>query len=168
MSRILVAGIGNVFLGDDGFGVEVVARLSQRPLPPGVEVADYGIRGFDLAYALMGDYDAAILVDAISRGHRPGTVILFEPDPGDAGRPGAPGPVEAHGMDPGEVLRLVRQLGGTPPRLLLVGCEPATFGPEDEGRMGLSPPVEAAVDEAVRMVESVLGQLVNGGAVTHA
>lgn len=156
MNKLLVAGIGNVFLGDDGFGVEVVRRLSARPLPEDVEVADYGIRGFDLAYALMDEYRAAVLVDALPHGCEPGSLALMEPDFDSLD---APGVIEGHGMNPVEVLRLVKQLGGRPPRLFLVGCEPETFGPEEEGMMGLSAPVEAAVDEAVSMVESLVRQL---------
>ncbi len=162
MKGVLVAGIGNVFLGDDGFGVEVVSRLANRPLPAGVEVADYGLRGYDLACALLEDYRAAVLVDAVQRGHAPGTLAVIEPDVDDPDGSGAPGLVDGHGLNPVEVLRLVRQLGGRPPPLFLVGCEPATFGPEEEGLMGLSPPVEAAVDEAVRMVESLARRLASG------
>ncbi len=156
MSRVLVAGIGNVFLGDDGFGVEVVHRLRGRDMPGEVEVADYGIRGFDLAYALMEPYDTAILVDTLPQGGEPGTLAVIEPE---FEALDALGQVQGHSMSPVEVLRLVKQLGGVPPRLLLVGCEPATFGPDDEGAMGLSPPVELAVDRAVRIVESLVRRL---------
>jgi hydrogenase maturation protease len=151
--RVLVAGIGNVFLGDDGFGVEVVARLSRRPLPEGVEVADFGIRGFDLAYTLMDDtYDVAVLVDALPAKGRPGELFLLEPDLDQVdGR----GLADGHGMDPVSVLRLVKQLGGTPPRLYVVGCQPASLGPE-EGQMGLSEPVQGALDGAVAMVEELV------------
>jgi hydrogenase maturation protease len=150
---VLVAGIGNVFLGDDGFGVEVVARLSQRPVPAGVEVADFGIRGFDLAYALMDDaYDVAVLVDALPANGRPGELFLLEPD---LDQVDGQGPADGHSMDPVSVLRLVKQLGGTPPRLYVVGCQPASLGPE-EGRMGLSEPVQGALDGAVAMVEELV------------
>ena len=152
--RVLVAGIGNVFLGDDGFGVEVVARLAGRRLPAGVEVADYGIRGFDLAYALMEDYEAAILVDALPLGREPGALGVLEPELAELDGFGV---VEGHGMNPVEVFRLVKQFGGRlPPTLLIVGCQPGTFGPENEGQLGLSDPVAAAVDEAVGLVESLL------------
>jgi hydrogenase maturation protease len=165
--RILVAGIGNVFLGDDGFGVEVVGKLAQRQWPDGIEIADFGIRGFDLAYALMEDYDAAILVDAVCQNEPPGTVFVIEPDldrlEGDA----AP---DGHTMNPVQVLLMVRQFGGSPPkRLLLVGCEPESLGGE-HGEMGLTAPVTAAVDEAVRTVESLLDKVVVelSGARAHA
>lgn len=153
--RILVAGIGNVFLGDDGFGVEVVARLAGRPLPDGVEVADYGVRGYDLALALMDGYDAAILVDAIPRGQAPGTLCVLEPDLDDLRGDQL---MNGHGLNPVEVFRLVKQFGGTPPPTYLVGCEPAEIDPEGEGRMGLSPPVSAAVDEAVGLVGELVAR----------
>ena len=159
MRNVLVAGIGNVFLGDDGFGVEVIARLATRALPEGVELGDFGIRGLDLAYALMDGYDAAILVDALPRGEPPGTVTVLEPD---LARLDGFGLVESHAMDPVQVLRLVKQMGGTPPNpLFLVGCEPADLGPE-EGQMGLSEPVAAAVELAADKVELLLQQLTAG------
>jgi hydrogenase maturation protease len=153
---LLVAGIGNVFLADDGFGVEVAQRLAQRELPPGVKVADFGIRGMDLAYELQEDYDAAILVDAVPRGQAPGTLYVIEPELLD----GEPVP-DAHAMDPVRVLGLARTLGTLPPRVLVVGCEPQSdVSLEDEElAMGLSPPVAAAMDEAVALVESVLEDL---------
>jgi hydrogenase maturation protease len=160
--RVLVAGIGNVFLGDDGFGVEVVARLDGRPLPDGVQVADYGIRGFDLACALMDGYDAAILVDAVPRGEPPGTLCVLEAElDGPEGRDGSQ-PVNGHGLNPLEVFRLVRQFGGTPPPTYVVGCEPADLAEMEagsEGRMGLSPAVAAAVDEAVELVGALVDRI---------
>jgi hydrogenase maturation protease len=153
-----VAGIGNVFLGDDGFGVALAGRLADVPLAAGVEVVDFGIRGMDLAYALLEGYDAAVLLDATPRGEPPGTLYVIEADvaAGDV----AP---EAHGMDPATVLALVRSLGGTPPRTLVVGCEPQTRLGEDEIVGELSQPVRAALDEAVGLVASVLDDLTNGG-----
>jgi hydrogenase maturation protease len=153
---VLVAGIGNIFLGDDGFGVEVVRRLVNRPLPDGVRVVDYGIRGFDLAYALAESPERTILIDACPRGDAPGTVYVLEPDLADldADEPSHPLP-DAHTMNPLQVLRLARSLGAGLQRVCLVGCEPATFGPP-EGQLGLSEPVEAAIDRAVAVVESLL------------
>ncbi|MBO0688144.1 MAG: hydrogenase maturation protease [Candidatus Dormibacteraeota bacterium] len=156
--RVLVAGIGNVFLGDDGFGVEVVSRLRSRSLPGGVEVADYGIRGFDLAFSLLDGYDAVVIVDAVPRGGPPGTVRVLQPEPEPPEEVAQERVVDSHGMNPMEVFRLVRQYGGTAPPTYLVGCEPATTGPE-EGCMELSPPVAAAVDEAVVLVESLVERL---------
>ncbi|MGA3185628.1 MAG: hydrogenase maturation protease [Bryobacteraceae bacterium] len=147
---ILIACVGNIFLGDDGFGVEVARRLASRTLPPEVCVKDYGIRSFDLAYALMEPWDLTILVDACARGDAPGTVYLIEPDPVED----AP-QIEPHGMNPMSVLRLVKSLGGTPGRILIVGCEPAELGSEYDGQMGLSEPVEAAVEEAIALLESL-------------
>ena len=159
--RILVAGIGNIFLGDDAFGVEVAQRLVRQPWPDGVRVVDFGIRGFDLAYAILDGYDATILVDATRRGEAPGTLYVIEPDQQDPG--GTFAEIETHGMDPIKVLHLVRMLGGEAPpvsrRMLVVGCEPATFGPEGEGQMGLSAPVAAALDDAVRLVEQLVAQI---------
>jgi len=154
--RILVAGIGNVFLGDDGFGVEVVARLDGRALPEGVEVADFGIRGFDLAYALMDGPDAAILVDALPRGEAPGTLFVLEPDLDDLDGPAA---LDSHAMNPAAVLAMVRQQGGAVPPTWIVGCEPAVLDPDGAGHMGLSEPVAAAVDEAAAMVASLARRL---------
>lgn len=156
--RILVAGIGNVFLGDDGFGVALAGRLARREERSGVDVIDYGIRGMDLAYALSG-YDAVLLLDATPRGEPPGTLYVIEPElPGDDVVP------EAHGMDPVKVLALARALGGPLPRTLVVGCEPQTrMSPDDEEIVtALSEPVRAALDEAERLVESLLDDLTKG------
>jgi hydrogenase maturation protease len=165
---VLVAGIGNVFLGDDGFGVEVAQRLAGRPQPKGVRVEDYGIRGYDLAFALMARPDRAILVDACPRGEAPGTVYVMEPDLDRLGDPhdGSPLP-NAHDMSPLNVLRLVRALGGTLCAVVVVGCEPETLGPP-EGRMELSAPVRAAVDEAVMVIEDLIAQYSAGAADSPA
>jgi hydrogenase maturation protease len=155
---VLVAGVGNIFLGDDGFGVEVVRRLAQRKLAAGVHVIDFGIRGFDLANALLGLEDRAdshvVLVDATPRGGDPGTLYLIEASIDDE----LPS-VETHGMDPAGVLRLVQLLGGRAPRVLVVGCEPATLEADPDGRISLSPPVAGAVDEAIGMIESLVAEL---------
>jgi hydrogenase maturation protease len=154
---VLVAGIGNIFLGDDGFGVEVVRQLAGRSLPEGVTVADYGIRGYDLAYALLDRPDQTILVDACPRGGAPGTVFVIEPDPDELGPPGESAVLDAHAMNPVSVLRLARSLGGALNPVVVVGCEPATLGPA-EGAMGLSEPVQAAVAEAVSLIESLIAR----------
>jgi hydrogenase maturation protease len=155
--RILVAGIGNIFFGDDGFGVEVSRRLSGRPLPEGVRVIDFGIRGFDLTFALLEGYDAVVLVDVVQRGGQPGTLYVVEPAPGP--RPEAGDVcVDTHGMEPGKVLALARAMGGRLDLLRLVACEPLTFG-EDGMGLGLSPPVEAAVEPAIELVQSVVAGL---------
>jgi hydrogenase maturation protease len=160
--RILVAGIGNVFLGDDGFGVAVANRLTERPFPPGVEVADFGIRGMDLAFTLQEGYDAVILIDAAPRGEQPGALSLI-----DAGTdPGGEPVIEAHGMDPVRVLAFAKSLGGSVPPTYVVACEPSTVmtGASDEDLVGeLSAPVEAAIPEAVALVESLVNDLMEGG-----
>jgi hydrogenase maturation protease len=150
--KVLVGGIGNVFLGDDAFGVEVVERLRSRPLPAGVTVVDFGIRGIDLAYAL-GEYDAAVLVDAVSRGGAPGTLYVLEPDV-QAGTAG----VQMHSMTPETVLRWMPP-GAAPRVVRIVGCEPATFGADGAGQEGLSEPVRAAVEEAVAMVQRLVHEM---------
>jgi hydrogenase maturation protease len=122
--RILVAGIGNIFFGDDAFGCEVIRELQQRELPPDVHLEDYGIRSYDLAYALMDGYDAVVLIDATPRGEPPGTVSLIEPDLTNPG-PSVNEFQNAHGTGPGNTLRLVASMGGKIQRLYLVGCEPA-------------------------------------------
>ena len=153
-AKALVAGVGNVFLGDDGFGVEVARHLAGEELPDWVQVADVGIRGVHLAYELLDGYDLTILVDATPRGGTPGSVYVIEPRSGQAD-PSAPfgTPVmDAHGMEPEAVLALVGVLGGTLGRVLVVGCEPA----EVSERMGLSAPVAAAVAPAARVVRELL------------
>jgi len=154
MTRVLVAGVGNIFLGDDGFGVEVAHRLSTLDLPDSVTVTDYGIRGMHLAYDLAGgEHELTILIDATARGEPPGTVYVIELDPTDPGE--HPPLLDAHGMQPDVVLGLVRVLGADPGRVLLVGCEPASL---DEG-MRLSEPVTAAVGTAVAAVLDLISRL---------
>ena len=154
--RILVAGIGNLFLGDDGFGVEMASRLGWRQLPSGVRVEDFGIRGMDLAYELGAGYDAAILIDATPRGQAPGTLYVIEPELQD----GAVG-IDVHGMDPVKVLGLARTLGELPERILVVGCEPATrMSPDDEDVVAeLSEAVRASLARAERLVMDLLDDL---------
>jgi hydrogenase maturation protease len=155
--RILVAGVGNIFLGDDGFGVAVARRLARRDLGAGVDVADFGIRGMDLAYALQGEYDAVVFVDTAPRGEAPGTLSVVEPelDPNEV-------VIDTHGMDPVRVLGLARELGRIPERVLIVACEPERIvhGEHDDDLLAeLSAPVRAAVDEAVPLVESLVREL---------
>ena len=158
--RILIAGIGNIFLGDDGFGVEVVRRLAGHALPEAVRVVDFGIRGLDLVYALQDGYETTILIDAFPHGQTPGTVSVVEPDANEiSASPG--GFVEPHSMHPMNVLRMATAMHGSLKRVLLVGCEPATLG-GDEGHMGLSEPVEAAVEEAVKATEALVKKILNG------
>jgi hydrogenase maturation protease len=146
--RVLVAGVGNLFLGDDGFGPEVARRLAGRSLPTGVRVVDYGIRGMHLAYDLLDGYDELVILDAAPRGGRPGDVVVLEVGEGDFGT----GEFDGHGMEPTAVLSSLGSLGGRLPRTYVVGCEPADI---DEG-IGLSPSVAAAVDPAVDAVLRLL------------
>lgn len=157
MKNVLVAGIGNIFFGDDGFGCEVAAQLMRRPLPEGVRVIDFGIRSYDLAYAMMDGPDVTIFIDATSRGQPPGTIYLIEPDQKFLDNV-SDEVANAHSMNPVRVLQLIRSLGGQPGRLYLVGCEPAVLEPED-GAMGLSQPVQAAIPKALEMVDSLLRDL---------
>ncbi|MGH2364143.1 MAG: hydrogenase maturation protease [Chloroflexota bacterium] len=166
MTRLLVAGIGNIFLGDDGFGVEAVRRLAACDLPPDVEVRDFGIRGMDLAFALMNAYDAAILVDAAQRGEPPGTLTLLEPrlEAGEVA-------LDTHGWEPLKVLALAQGMGATLPPVYVVACEPGVLvsGPGEASRLvDLSGPVEAAVDGAVGMVLDLLKQLGAEEVTNHA
>lgn len=155
-ARLLVAGVGNIFLADDAFGPEVMRALESRPLPGAVRVRDFGIRGLDLAYALLDGYDTAVLVDAAPRGHRPGTLSLIEPDlPGNTAPAAAP---EAHGMDPARVLALAAHLGEEPlPRVLVLACEPEVRPRGDEDIVpGLSAVVRAAVGRAVEALHTMV------------
>ncbi|MFE4411529.1 hydrogenase maturation protease [Streptomyces sp. NPDC093064] len=166
-TRLLVAGVGNIFLADDAFGPEVIQALGSRPLPAGVRVRDFGIRGLDLAYELLDDYDTAVLVDAAPRGHRPGTLSLIEAGPPDA-EAGAAAPPEAHGMDPAKVLALAAHLGDGPlPRVLVLACEPKVRPRGDEDIMaGLSDPVRKAVAPAVEALHAMVPVLLADPAAT--
>jgi hydrogenase maturation protease len=164
-TRILIAGIGNIFFGDDAFGVEVARRLSRRPLPATVRVVDFGIRGLDLTYALLEEYEAVILVDAVPRGGTPGTVYLLEPELGPSPATGAV--IEAHSMDPVKVLRMARELGSTIRSIYLVGCEPQPLASDDDMQMEMSAPAQAAVEEAIAVIDSLVAQILAGGASSH-
>jgi len=160
--KILIAGIGNIFLGDDGFGVEVASRLANQSFPSGVRVTDFGIRGLDLAYALMDGYETTILVDAYPGEGQPGTLFVVEPDLNELNSVGtSPGFIEPHAMNPINVLRMAKSMGGELKQVLVVGCVPATLGPE-EGQMGLSETVAAGVDEAVKLIHSLVTRLLAG------
>lgn len=158
--EVLIAGIGNIFLGDDGFGVEVARRLAGQAIPAGVRVADFGIRGFDLAYALMEGYETTILIDAFPGDGPSGTLFVVEPDLQDM-RSAPSGFVEPHAMNPLNVMRMAASMGAELKRVLLLGCVPETLGSE-EGQMGLSAPVAAAVGEAVKLVDSLVARILAG------
>jgi hydrogenase maturation protease len=153
--RTLVAGIGNIFLGDDGFGCEVVRALERMKLPGGVRVIDYGIRGLDLAYALLEPYETVIFVDAVSRGGLPGTVYLLQPG---HGYDSETTPLDPHSMDPVHLLAMARSLGEITAEIFIVGCEPKDFGDELEGRMELSAIVATSIPEAVNAVLELIAR----------
>jgi hydrogenase maturation protease len=151
----LVAGIGNIFLGDDGFGCEVIRALGAHPLPAGTVVVDYGIRGLDLAYALLEPFRTVILVDAIAHGGIPGTVYILQP--ADSA-PSQAASIDPHSMDPASLMAMARSQGEISAQIFIVGCEPLDFGDEFEGRMSLSAPVAQSVSEAVRAVLDFVGR----------
>ena len=167
--RLLIAGVGNIFLGDDGFGAEVAGRLTSADLPAWAHVVDYGIRGLHLAYDLAGSYNSAILIDATPRGGAPGTIYVIEPDLAEpasaAAGEGAAGALagnpmfNAHGMQPDVVLSMLSMLDAETIQVLVVGCEPASV---DYG-IGLSEPVAAAVDEAVKVVLDLVSGAAESG-----
>ena len=160
-ARVLVAGIGNIFFGDDGFGVATARRLATETLPDGVVVRDFGIRGLDLAYALQEDFDAAILIDAMPRGGEPGNLHVLEPDL-EADAIGTT--LDAHVMDPVRVLRLAQTMGRIPRRLIVVGCEPLTAETSEslaDELVTLSRPVEDAVGRAVDLVKQLIHNLIS-------
>ncbi len=166
-SRMLVAGVGNIFLGDDGFGVEVARRLATEDLPAWVRLADYGISGMHLAYDLANGYETTILIDATSRGDEPGTIYVIELDhtrPPETADPGAGSQLfDAHGMQPDVVFGVLDMLGADAGKVLLVGCEPVSV---DYG-IGLSPAVTAAVGEAVRVVKGLIAATGSGAGEQH-
>ena len=153
--RILVAGVGNVFLRDDAFGVEAVRLLAERPQPPGVRIRDFGIRGVHLAYELLNGYDLFVLVDAAPRGETPGTVSVLEVDLPGPENPQTHSVIDAHSLTPDAIFGMLSSLGGHPGRSLVVACEPA----EVDAGMGLSDPVREALPHAVRAVEKILEQV---------
>jgi hydrogenase maturation protease len=155
--QILVAGVGNAWLRDDGFGSEVTKSLSERQLPAGVEVMDFGSGGLDLAYEVMRGYDALILIDSSRQGEAPGTLYVMEADEKDVEGGIEDGQmIDPHGMDPRTVLRFVKYVGGWPGRVLVVACEPEVV---DDVGFGLSDPVKASVAQAVEVVLETVEEL---------
>ena len=158
----MIACIGNIFLGDDAFGCEVAKLLATRTLPDDVKLVDFGIRSFDLAYALMDGFETTIFVDAAPRGGDPGTIYVIEPDRAqiDAIDTGTTS-FEPHGMDPLKVLSMVKSLGGDFKKIVVVGCEPQFTGEEGIGFMGLSEPVQASLGKAVEVVERLVARILS-------
>jgi hydrogenase maturation protease len=162
--QILVAGLGNIFMGDDGFGVAVAHELAKRscfaPDPCArVVLMDVGIRGLDLAYALLEDYDAAVLIDVLQRGRAPGTLYVIEPVPSQAELTSEPEMLDTHDLNPGRVLRFVQASGAALRTLRLVGCEPAFLPAPEDPHMGLSEEVARAVMGAADLVQEVVAEL---------
>jgi hydrogenase maturation protease len=155
--RMMVAGVGNMFMKDDGFGAEVVKRMRECELPEGVEICDFGTGGLKLAYDLMKGYDGLILVDSSPRNEEPGTLYVIEPEPEefDADLENG-GPIDPHGADPATVLRFVKAIGSWPGKILIIGCEPQNV---DEFEVGLSEPVMQAVNGAVKLVEEAIEEI---------
>ncbi|GCE30456.1 peptidase M52 [Dictyobacter alpinus] len=159
--KILIACIGNIFFGDDGFGVEVARQLMIRRYPSHVQVVDFGIRGMDLAYTLLEDFDELVLVDTVSWGRPPGTLYLIEPDLELIAQAGERGVfLDAHSLDPVKILSFARSLGAAPIHTSLVGCEPESLGSEeDEISVGLSPTVQAMIPAAIAMLDKLVAEL---------
>lgn len=153
----LIAGIGNIFHGDDGFGVAVAQRLMTGGALKGARVCDFGIRGIDLVFAFLEGYDLVILADAMSRGEEPGTIYVIEPDLTQI-ESNDPAQLNGHNLDPWQVLQQAARMGAKFGRVVVVGCEPASIDPGEDGRMGLSPPVETAVDAAVAKIQSLAAE----------
>lgn len=155
--QILVAGIGNAWLRDDGFGGVVATELTGRELPGGVAVMDFGSGGLDLAYEVMRGYDALILIDVSRQGEPPGTLYVMEVDPDEVDGKVEDGQMlNPHGMDPETVLRFVKYVGGWPGRVIVVACEPETV--EDVG-LGLSDSVKASVARAANVVMETIDEI---------
>jgi hydrogenase maturation protease len=155
--RVMIAGVGNMFLKDDGFGSAVVKKMLDKKFPEGVEVKDFGTGGLKLAYDLMKGYDGLILLDASSRGEKPGTLYVIKPDENDI----SPdleqgGPIDPHGADPVTVLRFVKSIGSWPAKVLIVACEPENV---EDYEIGLSQSVSAAIDKAIEMVEDIIKEI---------
>jgi hydrogenase maturation protease len=157
VAQILIAGIGNAFLRDDGFGGQVAARLAERTLPEGVSVFDFGTGGLDLAYEVMRGYDALVLIDVSRQGEPPGTLYVMEPDPADIEGGIEDGmAIDPHAMDPQTVLRFVKSVGGWPGKVVVIACEPSAEG---EMGWGLSDPVAGSVERAVKLVLDTVEEL---------
>ncbi|MGD9647606.1 MAG: hydrogenase maturation protease [Pirellulales bacterium] len=164
MSRTLIAGIGNIFLGDDAFGVEVIAALAKHELPESVRAVDFGIRGLDLTFALLDGYETVILVDALPRGGSAGQIYVVEAELDDQAPPLDPTAplIEMHRLDPAKVLSLVVALGGRLGRLLVVGCEPEPLDEATDIPPGMSDAVRAAIPVAVDVILELVGQREGG------
>ncbi|MEO6221202.1 MAG: hydrogenase maturation protease [Ginsengibacter sp.] len=152
--RVMIAGVGNMFMKDDGFGGAVIKKMLNKTFPEGVEIKDFGTGGLKLAYDLMKGYDGLILLDASQRGEKPGTLYVIEPEEGSVeSNLEDGGPIDPHGCDPATILRFVKGIGAWPAKVLIVACEPTNV---EDFEIGLSEPVIQAVDKAVELVEDIL------------
>lgn len=152
--RVMIAGVGNMFMKDDGFGGAVIKKMMDKTFPEGVEIKDFGTGGLKLAYDLMKGYDGLILLDASQRGEKPGTLYVIEPEESSfASNLEDGGPIDPHGADPATILRFVKGIGAWPAKVLIVACEPGTI---DDFEIGLTEPVNAAVDKAVELIDDLL------------
>jgi hydrogenase maturation protease len=152
--RVMIAGIGNMFMRDDGFGSAVVKKIMNKQFPEGVEVKDFGTGGLKLAYDLMKGYDGLIFLDTSARGEKPGTLYVIEPDEKDFSNDlEQGGPIDPHGADPVTVLRFVKSIGSWPAKVFIVACEPETV---EDFEIGLSEPVNKAIDTAIEMVDDII------------
>lgn len=155
--RVMIAGVGNMFMKDDGFGGAVIKKILNKKFPEGVEVKDFGTGGLKLAYDLMKGYDGLILLDASVRGEKPGTLYIIEPNENDIDPDlEQGGPIDPHGADPATVLRFVKSIGSWPAKVLIVACEPETV---DDFEIGLSAPVNASIDKAIEMVDDIIKEI---------
>lgn len=152
--RVMIAGVGNMFMKDDGFGGAVIKKMGNKTFPEGVEIKDFGTGGLKLAYDLMKGYDGLILLDASQRGETPGTLYVIEPEENSIeSNLEDGGPIDPHGSDPATILRFVKGIGAWPGKVLIVACEPGTV---DDFEIGLSEPVHEAVDKAVDLIDELL------------
>ena len=155
--RVMIAGIGNIFMKDDGFGSAVVQKMSHKQFPEGVELKDFGTGGLKLAYDLMKGYDGLIFIDASARGGTPGTMYLIEPSEDDfSGDLEQGGPINPHDADPATVLRFVKSIGAWPGKVSIIACEPQTT---EDFSIGLSESVNTAIDQAIEMVDELIQQI---------
>jgi hydrogenase maturation protease len=155
--RVMIAGIGNMFMKDDGFGCAVIKRMGSKKFPEGVEVKDFGTSGLKLAYDLMKGYDGLIFLDASARGGQPGALYRIEPNENDfSANLEEGGPIDPHGADPVTVLRFVKSIGSWPGKVIIVACEPESV---EDFEIGLSAAVNSAIDQAVEMVEEIINEI---------
>ena len=158
--RVMIAGVGNMFMKDDGFGGEVIRRILHKEFPEGVEIKDFGTGGLKLAYDLMKGYDALILLDASARGEQPGTLYVIEPNENEVDGNLENGTIiDPHGSDPATVLKFVKSVGAWPGKVLIVACEPQNT---DDFEIGLSAPVSAAIDKAIELVQEIVEEIYAG------